>query len=266
MPQQHLNLDKILESYKDVELTEVEIKNLILEAKKKKVEEQKSKEYWARVVAESNPPILKATELFNEILKKAETQIPNFILDDFNQQIIFDLACYFTGDEKFNASDKNGNRSLKKGLLLYGNVGCGKTTLMRLFSENQIASYVVVSCRQVASEFSENGYDAINSYCGFYHKDTLKGRKFGHSDSLGICFDDLGTEDMKKHFGNNSNVMAEVILNRYDGISKLANRTHITTNLTGNDIESIYGNRLRSRMREMFNMISFDKSSPDRRK
>lgn len=262
MQQQPLSLDKILESYNDIELSQDEIKTLILDKKKQIRAEQKSKEYWAKVIAESIPPVLKATDLFDQVLKKAETEIPNFILDDFNQQIIFDMACYFTGDERFNTA----TRSLKKGLLLYGNVGCGKTTLMRLFSENQIASYVVVSCRDVAGDFSKFGYDAINAYCGFYHKDTLKGRKFGHNQTLGICFDDLGTEDMKKHFGNQSNVMAEVLLNRYDRISKLENRTHITTNLTSDDIESIYGNRLRSRMREMFNMISFDKNSPDRRK
>jgi hypothetical protein len=42
--------------------------------------------------------------------------------------------------------------------------------------------------------------------------------------------------------------------------------THATTNLSASDLEAIYGNRLRSRMREMFNLISFPNDTPDKRK
>ena len=41
--------------------------------------------------------------------------------------------------------------------------------------------------------------------------------------------------------------------------------THITTNLSASEIEKSYGNRLRSRMRNMFNVISFDADSIDKR-
>ena len=42
--------------------------------------------------------------------------------------------------------------------------------------------------------------------------------------------------------------------------------THITTNLTATEIETIYGNRLRSRMREMFNLFGYEESCWDKRK
>jgi DNA replication protein DnaC len=42
--------------------------------------------------------------------------------------------------------------------------------------------------------------------------------------------------------------------------------THATTNLSASELEEIYGNRLRSRMREMFNLVAFDKDASDKRK
>ncbi len=41
--------------------------------------------------------------------------------------------------------------------------------------------------------------------------------------------------------------------------------THATTNLSASELEEYYGNRVRSRMREMFNLISFESSAKDKR-
>jgi DNA replication protein DnaC len=59
--------------------------------------------------------------------------------------------------------------------------------------------------------------------------------------------------------------MAEILLSRYDlHISKKL-QTHITINLSASEIETYYGNRVRSRMREMVNLIAFEKSTQDKR-
>jgi DNA replication protein DnaC len=42
--------------------------------------------------------------------------------------------------------------------------------------------------------------------------------------------------------------------------------THATTNLSASELEEIYGNRLRSRIREMFNLVAFDKDAKDKRR
>lgn len=68
-----------------------------------------------------------------------------------------------------------------------------------------------------------------------------------------FCFDDLGTEQSLKYYGNECNVMAEVLLSRYERFVSQSIKTHITTNLSATEIEALYGNRVRSRMREMFN-------------
>jgi len=42
--------------------------------------------------------------------------------------------------------------------------------------------------------------------------------------------------------------------------------THATSNLSASELEEYYGNRVRSRMREMFNLIAFDSGAKDKRK
>jgi len=63
--------------------------------------------------------------------------------------------------------------------------------------------------------------------------------------------------------------MGEILLSRYDLFTQTGHsqriKTHITTNLNAEELEKRYGNRVRSRMRTMFNLISFDKNSKDKR-
>ena len=60
--------------------------------------------------------------------------------------------------------------------------------------------------------------------------------------------------------------MAEILLSRYDLMKYEGVITHATTNLNADELEKIYGNRVRSRLREMFNLISFPELSIDKRK
>ena len=59
--------------------------------------------------------------------------------------------------------------------------------------------------------------------------------------------------------------MAEIIISRYEDFVQNHSITHITTNLSASEIEALYGNRLRSRMRQMFNLITFSNESRDKR-
>ncbi|KOH43509.1 ATPase [Sunxiuqinia dokdonensis] len=60
--------------------------------------------------------------------------------------------------------------------------------------------------------------------------------------------------------------MAEILLARYDLFVSKRMLTHLTTNLSASELETIYGNRIRSRMREMFNLVAFDKDAKDKRR
>jgi DNA replication protein DnaC len=60
--------------------------------------------------------------------------------------------------------------------------------------------------------------------------------------------------------------MAEILLNRCAIFTTKKIQTHITTNLSASEIENVYGNRIRSRLREMINLIGFEKGIDDKRK
>ena len=142
---------------------------------------------------------------------------------------------------------------LEKGILLIGKIGCGKTSLMDIFRilHYEQFRYQMISSREIAKEFVMNGYPVLNKY----------GKK-----SKIICFDDLGIETSIKHFGNECNTMGEILLSRYDIMKYDGILTHATTNLNADDLENLYGNRVRSRLREMFNVISFPSDAIDKRK
>jgi len=174
-------------------------------------------------------------------------------------EIIFKLLVYFLKDAP-NAARLNIN--LNKGIVLSGPIGCGKTTLMTLLNHFQPRQYhhAMKSCREISFEFIQDGYQAIHKYS----KNSYN-RKGDDTAARIYCFDDLGTENNLKYYGNECNVMAEILLSRYDLFVKDKMLTHITTNLGASEIENMYGNRVRSRMREMFNLISFDRACQDKR-
>lgn len=183
-----------------------------------------------------------------------------WVIDEYNDPAIKALCYYISKDENFELMDEG--YSHKKGLIIIGPVGCGKTTLMKILQKNSFNPYRIVSCRKVANDYAEFGHTAITNYSSA--QNVTKHEWFGHSN-VGYCFDDLGTEGEKKNFGNQLNVMVEIILNRYDNIPEKS-KTHFTTNLNADDMFKIYGERAFSRMREMLNIIEMPSDSPDRRR
>ncbi|WP_418639238.1 ATPase [Winogradskyella sp.] len=179
----------------------------------------------------------------------------NFKIYKEDEVVLYKLCIYFIRD--FEACAKL-NIDPNKGILLSGPVGCGKTSLMKLLRHMvpHHKPYEVIPARNITFAFNNIGYKTVQEY--------------GNSNFY--CFDDLGVETTGRHFGKDCNVMGEVLLSRYDLFVRTCHpkrnrgvRTHVTTNLNAQELEERYGNRVRSRMRQMFNLISFDAKSVDKR-
>jgi len=197
-----------------------------------------------------------------EFLEKAGKAYisPKFKIWKEDHLILFKLLVYFYQD-KPNAEKYN--IDLHKGILLTGPVGCGKTSLMTLFRFMLAPKeqYIMKSTRDITLEFIQDGYTVINKYSkASFHQ------KGGELTSKTYCFDDLGVESNIKYFGNYTNVMAEILLSRYDMFISQHMLTHATTNLSASEIEEHYGNRVRSRLRQMLNIIAFDQTAEDKRR
>ncbi|MEC4004851.1 ATPase [Flavobacterium sp. SUN052] len=179
----------------------------------------------------------------------------HFKIHETDYSIVYKLVAYFLKDE---ATCFLHGINLNKGILLSGPVGCGKTSLMNLMKYLTATEhkFSVKPCRDISFEFIQEGYQIIHKYSN--------GKLYQFEPRV-YCFDDLGTENNLKYFGNECNVMAEILLSRYDLFISKKLQTHITTNLSATEIEKTYGNRVRSRLRQMVNLIAYDKSAPDKR-
>jgi len=211
-----------------------ELAEIYREAKMKKQGEINLAVYMKNLMNKPNKaPLLTAEQTFDKLLSWLKVNTGEVNLEEGRKDFYFQLCFYFTNDKRFTGD-------LKKSLLIQAGIGTGKTTAMTFFQRNQKQNFKMVRTRTVAYEFKNKGVEAIE----FYSKN--------HSET-GFCFDDFGTENILQHYGDKVSAITDIILNRYDDNIQ---PTHITTNLTVDQIKELYGERLFDRMKEMFNQIA----------
>lgn len=227
----------------------------------KKEQSEKTKEYFKKIRSEQ--PKKPVKELDKDILWKLFSK--NFQLNegvsysksDVSIENLKPLIYYFIGDlENFKKCEHVSHLSepsLKKGLLLIGGYGTGKTSVMKAFERSLKKSNIVF--RSYNTNELVTMYEAIGNQ---YDKDLYnKNMKSGT-----IYFDDVLTEREASNFGK-VNIMKEILEERYSRNL----RTYITCNFkdnTGNDIHEglgqfgeRYGSRVYDRLFSMFNIIEF---------
>ncbi len=171
-----------------------------------------------------------------------------FKIYEEDRDILFKLCNYYIKDE---ANCRKLDIDTGKGILLSGPVGCGKTSLMKLLRHivPHRKPYEVIPTRNITFAFNNIGYKIIENY----------------GDKQFYCFDDLGVEPTGRHYGKDCNVMGEILLSRHDLFLDKKIKTHATTNLNAQELQELYGIRVRSRMRQLFNLVAFDRESRDKR-
>lgn len=245
--------------FSEIELTEEDLRR----AREDKFYRMEKEKYWAGVLTEPEVITYTAKELMGRLKASKNPAGKSFIVDKDNQAQVEIICQYFAG---VTAPDIDP----AKGLALLGNVGVGKTYLMAFFFQNQVQSYAMANCRKIEGQWVEEASQkekppqgVISRYSGPI-QGALNGNPFGHTQ-IGVCFDDLGTETSpSKAYGEEKNVLAEILMNRYESGMPF-NMTHVTTNLSAHDIGIKYGTRVRDRFREMFNMITFPNEAKSRR-
>ncbi|SNR79807.1 DNA replication protein DnaC [Lutibacter agarilyticus] len=188
----------------------------------------------------------------------------NFRIYKEDEALLFKLCSYFIQDH-YSCAQMGIDTS--KGILLSGPVGCGKTSLMQLLLHlaPHKTTYEIIPTRNIVFSFNASGFETLVQY----------------NQTKNYCFDDLGVEPIGVHYAKDCNVLGEILLSRYDLFTQTSqslshsfshsqghshSKTHITTNLNTRELETRYGKRVRSRMRSMFNLITFDVNSKDKRR
>lgn len=155
--------------------------------------------------------------------------------DRHEQQSYFRALCYYMAKDQRLETEMG--MSLDRGLLIKGPSGLGKTETLRAVSKNPLQQLHIVSMIEVAETVRETG--------------TYEPPAGGI-----LVLDDVSNEQATvKHYGTDINWFKDFIEMAYLKQSKFS-RIILTTNANGDDIEKLYGYRVRSRMREMFSVIT----------
>lgn len=134
----------------------------------------------------------------------------------------------------------------KPGLLLYGTIGSGKTTL----ADALLRTIVILKpsekiYRRSALDISTEAKEIPEKF-----RETMQSKM--------LFIDDIGDEpESVKNYGNQVAPMIELLYHRYD--KQLF--TVITTNLLEDEIKDKYGPRIEDRFAEMFDRIYFNNPS-----
>ena len=226
------NHDALANHWSMVRSHEVSIEDVLFGKKHNKVERNQvldyevARHYVIQIIADKYPP-------------KIEGKLTSFETNDQLKKLLENLTKYFI-------NDNTGSFSLDKGILMYGSVGTGKTSLFRIYE------------RLAGALDIKDGYDkkfkiekTSNIVLDVRAKENEGFMKQYFNNNY--CFDDLGKEPKEvKIYGNSSTIMGDILFNRYDRNVL----THATTNLSAEELLDHYGDRIHSRMHEMFNWVN----------
>lgn len=251
------NNAEALESYSHVDLTDDELIEAIIWAKKKK--EVAIKHLELREREDGIRKLRWDFDIIKTFMVNRAKEIfkGQFQLDENNEEV-FDLLChYFVNSEAFESKAAQlgiDNPHLEKGIMLAGNFGSGKTWLMKLFAKNKKMPYFMRSAKRIAQEYLQSETKEIPQEYLKPFKNAVNDASVFYQPLSGLCIDDLGSEDIKNNFGNKTNVIGDLIEQRYFkefyGVF-----LHGSTNLSGQELKTFYGERVVSRMKQVFNFI-----------
>ena len=189
---------------------------------------------------------------FREIYESEVLKLKEKVLyPQQTKEAIIELLAYFMGQSE--------NLSPLKGIYLFGEPGRGKSLIMKCFerfcniieSKLEAANYnftprkfKIESCRSIVLQVAEE--KNIDSLKKLY--------------ATTLCLDDIGAEENYKLFGNEMNVILDVITERYTRLQSRGLITHATSNMPFDDKLLIerYDMRFESRCKEIFHPIYLD--------
>lgn len=166
-----------------------------------------------------------------------------FEADESFMACVDELAGYLTED------------AVEFGFMLMGNVGNGKTTLLRAFQ----MALNVLELRKPKAEGSTEEPGVYGIWIVDAKEVCARAQEGGQAWERLVGYDMIGVEDMGKEpgevlsYGNVMAPMVELIERRYDrGLFTAA-----TTNLPATELSRKYGERVADRCREMFRRVVF---------
>lgn len=179
-----------------------------------------------------------------------------FCTDEKEKRLVRILSNYFTQSAKSELD-------LNKGILLLGNPGTGKTSVMSIMREFLCCyniGFIIRHAGDIVNDYNKKGADGICLYT--YNNNGI----YKSNKPVSMMIDDLGREPGGINYGAKMNVMQHLIETRYQlSREHKKMKTHITTNLTMDEISDRYGSHVGDRLCEMVNVIEMNGESHRRK-
>ena len=233
---------------------------------REKKENSKAIEYFDRINKQSDKNECVNIVLPLNWLKKEFTKIAkvyharegkSFEVDEENK-LILDIVCrYFANDPSFEEVVQNGN--LKKGILLIGNCGTGKSSIFDIIQEiGRIHKIPQLWFSNTSTLIITSQFEKLNK-----QKSTVGGESIIEYYSKGkVYFDDLGSEEMVNNYGIKKELIREIIEIRYNRYKSLGTKTYCSSNLSVAELVAKYDKnskpdhkRIEDRIYGMFNIL-----------
>lgn len=156
------------------------------------------------------------------------------VVNDSNKKLITAICFFLSNDTRFESEL---GYSFNKGLLVRGVSGLGKTFLFNCVKDNELSPITIYSMIELSEIVKSEGYLELPL-------------------NIGITYlDDVGTEEATiNHYGTKINFFKNFIEKYYLNNTNYS-RLVISTNNNFSEIENKYGFRVRSRIKDMFNII-----------
>jgi energy-coupling factor transporter ATP-binding protein EcfA2 len=172
--------------------------------------------------------------------KAASMYCSRYDLDEHNERILEMVFAYLDRDPEFNRQAKYGMFDLSKGLMLLGNPGSGKTTILEIMQailRKTPMGFVKKATTEIVDQFAKDGPEYLKNLTG------------------NIFFDDLGFENPAVHYGDKRELMKDVIFARYDQMRYTGAISHFTSMSTPEALQTRYGPFAWSRLCQMCNVM-----------
>jgi len=175
----------------------------------------------------------------------AKRYCENFKLSNYEENVYKQFIMWLHGDENFDGD-------LKKGIAVVGPTGTGKSLMFKIMEDYRMIDdihYIFAETNRQLSWGLAVVPDNLNLAYASQGEEGLRLYKYQNI----LYLDDLGTEvGSAKHFGNELDVVNHVLFHRH----RLGKLTLMSSNIPKAMMKDKYGDRVGSRMNEMFNFLT----------